>query len=249
MSASTVPVKFRVKPGTTRAGIPVSRIASRSARGFFAASSAARCGNTPGYRTGSSPASSGWVTYCGEPLVVGGRQRVPPVLLPERDQDLVEQRVAQPRYLPERPAGHVLAVVRVPQRDPLTAGRGPHADGRVPLPGHRRDRHLDRDRMHVQVVGGVHPGRGRQFQAGDVERGVQVLERPQVGQVEDRAQVDVEGFGPLPGEHPDPATQIMDRGGGDARVVPGRRGQRPDVAGRAGQPGAQGARRPPVHAR
>src|ERR1035438_3392964 len=45
-------------------GMPVSRIASRSVRAVPALSSAARLGNTPGYRTGSSPASSGWATYC-----------------------------------------------------------------------------------------------------------------------------------------------------------------------------------------
>ena len=61
MSASTVPVKL-VNPGISPEGIPVSRIASRSARGFAAETSAARLGNTPGYRTGSRPASPGAVT-------------------------------------------------------------------------------------------------------------------------------------------------------------------------------------------
>ena len=103
-------------------------------------------------------------------------------------------------------------------------------------PGQRGDRHLDRDRVHVQVVGGVDPG--PRLEAGQAERGVQVRERPQVGQVEDRAQVDVEGLGPLPGEHRDPAAQLVHRLGGQRAVV--RRGQRPDVARRAGQPGADG---------
>ena len=59
MSAWVVPVKFW-KPGTTPLGIPVMRIARRSARSlvYFA-----RFGKTPGYRTGSSPASSGLATY------------------------------------------------------------------------------------------------------------------------------------------------------------------------------------------
>ena len=46
-------------------------------------------------------------------------------------------------------------------------------------------------------------------QLGQPERGVQVLERPQVAQVEDRAQVDVEGLGALAGEHADPAAQAV----------------------------------------
>ena len=59
MSASVVPVKFW-KPGTIPSGMPVCRIATRSAR---SASSAARLGNTSGYSTGSSVASSGRARY------------------------------------------------------------------------------------------------------------------------------------------------------------------------------------------
>ena len=62
MSASTEPVKL-VKPLISPAGMPVSRIASRSARGLPDLTSASRLGNTPGYRTGSSPARPGAVTY------------------------------------------------------------------------------------------------------------------------------------------------------------------------------------------
>ena len=61
MSASTGPVKL-VNPGTIPAGMPVSRMASRSARALPAATSAARFGNTPGYRVGSSADRPGWVT-------------------------------------------------------------------------------------------------------------------------------------------------------------------------------------------
>ena len=102
-----------------------------------------------------------------------------------------------------------------------------------PVAGQRGDRHLDRDRVHVQVVGGVDAVHC--FQG--AERRVQVLERPQVTQVEDRAQVDVEGIGPLAREHGCPAAQVVDRGAGQAGVV--RRRQRPDVARRAGQVAAQ----------
>ena len=59
MSASVVPVRFW-NPGISPSGIPVCRIASRSAR---SASRAARLGNTPGYSTGSRVASSGRTTY------------------------------------------------------------------------------------------------------------------------------------------------------------------------------------------
>ena len=59
-------------PGTTPAGIPVIRIALRSARGFLYA---ARFGNAPGYSAGSSPPSSGLLTYfvyCAS--LLGGRE-------------------------------------------------------------------------------------------------------------------------------------------------------------------------------
>ena len=59
MSAWIGPVKL-VKPGTMPVGIPVSKMASMSARGLPDLFSASRCGNTPGYRTGSSPESPGW---------------------------------------------------------------------------------------------------------------------------------------------------------------------------------------------
>ncbi len=61
MSDSTEPVWFW-KPSISPAGMPVSRIASRSARGWPDFASAARCGKTPGYRAGSNPASSGRLT-------------------------------------------------------------------------------------------------------------------------------------------------------------------------------------------
>src|SRR6266704_2281584 len=99
MSDSTGPVKL-VNPGMMPAGMPVSRMASRSARG-----------------------QAGVGDVGGEPLVVGGRQRVPLVLVAERDQDLVDQRVAEPRHLAERPAVDVLAVVGVPHPDALATRR------------------------------------------------------------------------------------------------------------------------------
>ena len=215
------------------AGMPVSRIGLQVGARLPGRDQRGQVGKHAGVETGQQRREAGLGDVAGEQLVVRRRQRVPLVLLAERDQDLVDQRVAEPRHLPERPAVDVLAVVGVPQPDPLAARRGPHADGRVAAPGHRGNRHLDRDRVHVQVVGGVHPRRG----AGeDVQPvlGVQVLERPQVAQVEDRAQVDVEALGALPGEHRDPVAQVVHRLAGQRGVV--RRGQRPDVARRAGQP-------------
>ena len=51
-----------VKPGTMPVGRPVRKMASMSARGLPDLLSASRFGNTPGYRPGSSAASSGWAT-------------------------------------------------------------------------------------------------------------------------------------------------------------------------------------------
>ena len=59
MSDGAGPVKFW-NPEMSPLGIPVSRIAARSAR---SALSPARWGNTPGYRIGSSLANSGCCTY------------------------------------------------------------------------------------------------------------------------------------------------------------------------------------------
>src|ERR1700689_4846209 len=53
-------------------GMPVSRIASRSARGLPDLTSAARLGNTPGYRAGSSAARPGLVTYSANSLSPDG---------------------------------------------------------------------------------------------------------------------------------------------------------------------------------
>jgi hypothetical protein len=66
---------------------------------------------------------------------------------------------------------------------------------------------------------------------------VQVLERPQVAEVEDRAEVDVEAVGPLAGEHLDAAGEVVHRLPGELAVVRG--GERADVAGRAGEPRAE----------
>jgi len=68
------------------------------------------------------------------------------------------------------------------------------------------DRDLKRDRVDVQRLGPVHAhGVG----AGDQ---MQVLEGPQVAEVEDRPQVDIEALPPLAGEHLDTPRQVMHGG-------------------------------------
>ena len=76
--------------------MPVSKMASRSARGVLALSSAARFGNTPGYSTGSRAASSGCATYWANCLSWSGGWVFQKSLLPSAMIDLVDQRVAQP---------------------------------------------------------------------------------------------------------------------------------------------------------
>jgi len=89
--------------------------------------------------------------------------------------------------------------------------------------------------MHVQLVGGVHPRLGL---AEDVHAvlGVQLLERPERSQIEDRSQVHVEPLGALAREDPDAAREGVHRAGRQ-RGVP-RGGQRPDVARGAGETAA-----------
>ena len=98
--------------------------------------------------------------------------------------------------------------------------------------------------MNVEVVGRVHPGRGLGEHV-HPELVVQLLEWPQVAQVEDRPEVHVEPLRALPGEHLDAAPEVVHGGAGQLRVVGG--GQRPDVAGRAGKTGAELAWRRPGH--
>src|SRR6202034_4923992 len=120
---------------------------------------------------------------------------------------------------------------------PYADHRGRIGDAMRTAPGELRDRHLDRDRVHVQRGGGVDPRCGLVEDVQPVLR-VQLLERPQVGQVEDRPEVDVEAFRPLASEDLDAAGEPVYRLVCQTGVVRG--GQRPDVAGRAGEPAPQG---------
>src|SRR5262249_56397360 len=94
------------------------------------------------------------------------------------------------------------------------------------------DRVLDGDGVHVELVGRVY-ARGRAGEHVHAVLVVQVLERAQVTQVEDRAKVHVEALGALAGEDPDTTAEVVHGRGGQLVVVRG--GQRADVARRAGQ--------------
>ena len=93
-----------------------------------------------------------------EVRVVGRTRCVPLVLAAHRHDDLVEQRVAQPRDLDERADAGV--VVNLPDENLLPAGRRIHADrclrirrvgGSAAVLGEVGDRHLQRDGVHVQL--------------------------------------------------------------------------------------------------
>ena len=80
------------KPGTMPAGSPVSRMATRSAR---AALSPREVGEHPRVQRRQQPGQLRMLDVLEKLLVLGGRQRVPAVLVAHRHDDLVEQRVAQ----------------------------------------------------------------------------------------------------------------------------------------------------------
>ena len=115
-----------------------------------------------------------------ELLVVGRVAAVPEVLLPERDDDLVDERLGEAGdLLPPRPA--VLG-------DDRARGRGVDADDRVGAvdvgrtllgPGQLSDRHLDGDRVDavaLEAVDAAHaePAGGRAAEADQVEGAAQV---------------------------------------------------------------------------
>ena len=171
-------------------------------------------------------------------LVAAGIAAVPLVLLVLADQHLVEQRVAQPRDLDPRPRLRALAVGVAPNLHLAPAGAGPDPDRGVgggdvlrdaAVSRQLRDRDLQRDRVHVgPALERVDPRRG-----GDHRAQMQVLKRPQVGEVEDRAQIGEEAVVALTGEHRDAALDRVDRLRHQRGIV--RRRARPDVARRRSQ--------------
>ena len=124
-------------------------------------------GEHPGIQRRQQRRELGVGDVAGERLVVSGRQRVPQVLLAQRDENLVDERIAQSRHLPERAAVEVFPALGVPQPHPLPARRRPHADHRTraawpvwPAGGQLPGGDLDGDGVHVQRRGRVHPGAG-----------------------------------------------------------------------------------------
>src|SRR5713101_4439764 len=170
-----------------------------------------------------------------ELLVMDRPLGVPVVLLAERDDDLVEQRVAQPRHLSVRAAVDMAGALGVKNSRTVSFGGGPYPDDRPVVLGYPRDRHLQGDRMYVQELGGVDT-RCRLETLG-LGEDLEVLEWPQIAEVEYRAEVDVEAFCALACEHPAAVGKRV-HGGPRQRGVVGR-GQRADVAWRADQALAQ----------
>lgn len=120
------------------------------------------------------------------------------------------------------------------------AGGGPHSDhgarivdrvAAVAVAGQVADGDLQGDGVDVDLGGGVDAG--HLGQARQAEGGVQVRERAQDAEVEDRAEVDVEALGALAGEHAAPVAEVVHGGVGECGVVGG--GERSDVARRAAQ--------------
>ena len=123
----------------------------------------------------------------------------------------------------------------------LATGRRPDPDGRKrvcrvcrvhPVGGEELGRNLNRDGVHVHVLGGVDSrsglGQTREIQAESV---VQLLERPQVAEVEDRSEVHIEPFGALARKDLYSSVQFVHGRVGQVHVIVGR--ERADPARRA----------------
>ncbi len=164
--------------------------------------------------------------------VVGGRRPVELVLLADRDDDLVDQRVAEPRDLPPA-ASQVLAPVMATHVHAAALGGGPHADDGVARlrvldgPPVARDvglRHLQDERVGVIARNVVLAA------ALVAEADVRTAGLVDVDPVEDRVQVEEERIVGGPHER---LAAALDRGDGairHGRVVGDR--LRPDVVGR-----------------
>ena len=186
------------------------------------------------------PGQLGVVDVLREQRVALGSPGVPHVLVGHRGDDLVEQRVAQPRDLLPRPVTDVLALGLVEHPRLAPAGRRPDADDGVRAcagPGGMPPCRLSSEIGTWSTIECTLKPWSELTPLASARRDqVQVLERTQRAQVEDTAQVDVERVGPLPGE--DPALADLVHGlPGQVRVVRG--AARADVDRRA----RRGARR------
>ena len=116
-----------------------------------------------------------------------GIARVPVVLLPDRDDDLVDERIAEPRDLDQRPVGVERPVTAEdPDLRPACAGVDPDRPVRERSLEQVRLRNLDRNRVRVVVQHAVSSRVVRE------REGMQGVERPQATEIEDRSQVDEE---------------------------------------------------------
>src|SRR5437016_2140666 len=120
-----------------------------------------------------------------ELLVVDRPLGVPVVLAAERDDHLVEQRVAQPRHLSVRAAVDMAGALGVQNPRAPPACRGPYAYNRPVARGYPRDWHLQGDRMYVQELGGIDAW--CRLEALGLREDLEVLEWPQIAEVEYRA--------------------------------------------------------------
>jgi len=129
--------------------------------------------------------------------------RVPKVLLAQGDDHLVNQWVSEPRDLYPWSGSRDISLA-INHASLLPACRGPDTDhgARISfisrirtIPGQLILGHLDRDGVNVESL---RPIDSRCSRTGNE---MQILERSQVGKVEDRAKVHVESLGPLPGEN------------------------------------------------
>ena len=244
-------------PGDHPAGIPVSKIASRSGLVLGdPALYAARSGTHQGRGRQELWQQRVWRSSCRNWVPSAVRWlHVPLVLVADADEELIDQRVAEPGDLGPRPApgpssGPLpqtrtrcrLAVVHTPMTaagslGPLGAAAGQLAGGICSA-------------SECTLTSAVEFTPGMPFMrpaAGAT--GVVTSERAQVTEVEDRAQVDVEAFGPLTGEHLGrgaPALTAWTAAAARRRVVRCR--QRSDVARRAQQADAEQTDRcrPPI---
>ena len=83
----------------------------------------------PGIQDGQQPGQLGMGVVVGELLVMGGRLPVPAVLLVQRDDDLVDQRISQPRL--ERWEAAAAAAMTSPAKPPATSQQHAERDGQL----------------------------------------------------------------------------------------------------------------------
>ena len=245
MSAWVVPVKFW-NPAIRPAGMPVSRTASRSARS--AVVQRRQVGEDAGVQHRQQPRQLGLGHEAGELVVPVGTDAVPPVLLGHRDDDLVEQRVAEPRTPGSR--GRRCATRSCGRGTPrlLAVGRAPHADGGLarpsgrvgtcPSPGHVRDR-APRWRWCARWPGPV-SRRRRRWPSGSGAATGRAAASPGRTPSPGRRRTRRPAGRRTPGS---PPSQAGDGRIGEVRVVG--RGPRPDVARRAGHPAGERLATPP----